>query len=262
MRFMMKRLLPILVAVNVRRHYGILFAMPLAACAAHQDGLGGSTPRYYTQVYQDIGSIYLEPTHTHELALAGLGNLTTADPEFSVIHKDRQFYVSVGEGASETFDIPEDEKSKSWGLLTAEISNLAAERSTFIGQMDPTKRRNLVLDGIANSLDGFSDFYHSNLLAEDRNASIGAAAIKEANGWRLAYVLTDSVAFNAGLRSGDVVIEIDGTATKSLTSDEFIDLVWGKSGSIINLKYLPKGEAKSQSISLARRHHDALVERP
>ncbi|HLY96831.1 MAG TPA: S41 family peptidase, partial [Sideroxyarcus sp.] len=64
--------------------------------------------------------------------------------------------------------------------------------------------------------------------------------------------IEDTPAFNAGVKSGDLIIKLDDTLVKGLTLNDAVKRMRGKPGSTIVLTILRKGESKPLQISVTR----------
>ena len=77
----------------------------------------------------------------------------------------------------------------------------------------------------------------------------------EADGIKIFAVMENSPAEDAGLNSGDIILEIDGTLVKDIGYEGASDMLLGKSGTVVNLKVLRNGEIKE--ISVTRRSFES-----
>jgi carboxyl-terminal processing protease len=70
--------------------------------------------------------------------------------------------------------------------------------------------------------------------------------------------IADSPAERAGIRAGDVILEIDGQSTEGMSLVEAVLLVRGSEGTTVNLLVLHEGESEPELISVVR----AVIEVP
>ncbi len=70
--------------------------------------------------------------------------------------------------------------------------------------------------------------------------------------------IADSPADKAGIRAGDVILEIDGQSTEGMSLVEAVLLVRGPEGTIVNLLVLHEGETEPELVSVIR----AVIEVP
>lgn len=64
--------------------------------------------------------------------------------------------------------------------------------------------------------------------------------------------IDDTPAFNAGVKSEDIILKIDDKATLNMTLDEAVSLMRGKPGTDITLTIVRKGETKPLNIKITR----------
>ena len=64
--------------------------------------------------------------------------------------------------------------------------------------------------------------------------------------------LKGSPALRAGIKSGDLILEIDGTTTRSIRVDEAVDKIRGPKGTTVNLLVLHKSDTDPVKISVTR----------
>jgi carboxyl-terminal processing protease len=64
--------------------------------------------------------------------------------------------------------------------------------------------------------------------------------------------LKDTPSFKAGIKSGDVIVKIDGKDTKNMSVDHAISLIRGKQGTTVNLVIFRKGEKKTRDFAIVR----------
>lgn len=77
----------------------------------------------------------------------------------------------------------------------------------------------------------------------------------ENDGIKIFAVMDDSPAKDAGLESGDVIVEIDGVLVKDVGYDGAADMLLGEAGTVVNLKVLRGGE--TVDISVTRRSFES-----
>ncbi len=64
--------------------------------------------------------------------------------------------------------------------------------------------------------------------------------------------LPDTPAEKAGLKSGDVIVEIDGKKTDDMSIDEAVKLIRGEQGTVVKLNIYRKGDSDFREISVTR----------
>jgi carboxyl-terminal processing protease len=64
--------------------------------------------------------------------------------------------------------------------------------------------------------------------------------------------LKDSPAFRAGVKSGDYILEINGTSTSNLSVDEAVSFIRGPKDTVVEINFLPKNASKPVLRSITR----------
>lgn len=125
----------------------------------------------------------------------------------------------------------------------------------------PVTRAELVqnsIKGMLEQLDPHSAFLAPEDFKELQVSSSGAffgigIEISQENG-RLIVVtpIEDTPAFKAGLKSGDIIIEIDGEPTQEMTLSDAVKKIRGPKGSNVTLTILHKGSQQPKDVVIAR----------
>ncbi|MDR7418848.1 MAG: S41 family peptidase [Armatimonadota bacterium] len=92
------------------------------------------------------------------------------------------------------------------------------------------------------------DFVGVGIVIEDRS---GQVVITE--------VLENSPAGEAGIRSGDVILAVDGIPTAGLSLDQVSQMIRGTEGTPVSLRIQRQGQAESLNISVTRRRIQSRV---
>ena len=113
----------------------------------------------------------------------------------------------------------------------------------FGGEPDAAKMQEAAISGMLETLDDPSTVWIPPRLEKDfdkqlRGSYVGIGAEIEVVDDRLRIIspLEDSPSLDAGVRAGDVVLDIDGTDTLGLTSQECIDLLIGVEGTPVTMQ--------------------------
>lgn len=64
--------------------------------------------------------------------------------------------------------------------------------------------------------------------------------------------LKDSPAMKAGIKAGDIIVEVNGTSTIGLSTDEVVSMIRGPIGVTVNISVLHEGDAKVSKVSIVR----------
>lgn len=130
------------------------------------------------------------------------------------------------------------------------------------------KERNLTVDDMREGLfDGLvgslNDRYAQYFSAEELEAEIadnqgvyygiGAYVSLAENGYPLlSGIMEDTPAERAGLRAGDIVVEVDGLSTYGMSLDEVVSYIKGPEGTVVQLKIYREGEDDYLDIDVTR----------
>ena len=113
---------------------------------------------------------------------------------------------------------------------------------SYVDQIDQAKLQLGAINGMLEALeDPYTQFvppvdradFHKELTGEF--VGIGAEVVIEGGYLTIVSPLEDSPAYNAGIRPGDKVIEIDGESTLNLSIDECISRLTGEPGTPVNI---------------------------
>ncbi len=143
------------------------------------------------------------------------------------------------------------DKTKSTNLPIDELRTFAEVfgkiKSDYVEPIEDKKLINEALNGMLSGLDPHSTFLDKDDfkdLQQGTSGEFGGLGIEV--GMEDGFVLVispieDTPAYNAGLKSGDLIMKLDSTAVKGLTLNEAVKLMRGKPGSSIILQVFRKG---------------------
>jgi carboxyl-terminal processing protease len=161
-------------------------------------------------------------------------------------------FVGVRNSQQTDFDIVE----QAWGIILQEyVEN---------DQIDTEALAQGAVRGMVEALD---DPYTAFLDAESYQLSMGelegsfegiGAYVSVKDEQLIVAPIADSPADKAGIRAGDIVLEIDGQSTEGMSLAEAVLLVRGPEGTTVTLLVLHGGETEPELISIVR----AVIEVP
>jgi carboxyl-terminal processing protease len=143
------------------------------------------------------------------------------------------------------------DKTKSTNLPIDELRTFSEVfgkiKSDYVEPVEDKRLINEALNGMLSGLDPHSTFLDKDSfkdLQQGTSGEFGGLGIEV--GMEDGFVLVispieDTPAYNAGLKSGDLIMKLDSTAVKGLTLNEAVKLMRGKPGSSIILKVFRKG---------------------
>lgn len=136
------------------------------------------------------------------------------------------------------------------GTLTEEELEMLHGVSDFIAknhieEVEAKKLYYAAMKGMLSSLDKHSQFFDPKefkaFMAEmsgDGFVGVGAGLMKkeDGKGQGIAYTMPNSPAAKAGLKTGDVILEVDGVSTLDMKTDAIVEKIRGKDGTKVTLK--------------------------
>jgi len=157
-------------------------------------------------------------------------------------------------------------------LPQAEMEKLLAAyalvKRNYVGQADDKKLFDGAIAGMLGSLDAHSQYMNSDDMRDlDRENSgeyvgIGIEVQLDRDRMRVVSTGADSPAARAGIRAGDVIASIDGTALAGLSSSEVGRRMRGAPGSVVTVGLMQGSgrEGKPHTLRITRAAlHDATV---
>ncbi|MBS0184131.1 MAG: PDZ domain-containing protein [Nitrospira sp.] len=91
---------------------------------------------------------------------------------------------------------------------------------------------------------------------------IGAERVGDPASLYIGRVHREGPAYKAGLRHGDELLSVDGTAVSGKSYEQLVKMVRGEAGSTVKLQIKREGEGSPREISVMRVASDSLARRP
>lgn len=123
------------------------------------------------------------------------------------------------------------DQDKVWGMIQGLAGSLGDPYTVFM----PPSEAEMFQDDISGSFEGVG----MEIAIRNRILTIVAP-------------LKDTPAYNAGLKSGDLVVKIDGTDTKNMSIETAVKLIRGPRGTKVQLTILREGETGPLEIDVVR----------
>jgi carboxyl-terminal processing protease len=198
--------------------------LSLAACAsaapkpeaANKDRLA----EMFAETYRRIEAVHVEPVDAGELALGGLRHLVEADPTVP-----RDSYLAQQNGAAQAG--PQDYDA--WGAMTSESIVALVQHSAALQAMESQEVYDHFMTGIAAQLAAPSEFFPGDSVFTVLQAGItrkfdmGYDLVPD--GVRIARLDPKGELEAQGLRLGDVITHIEGTAIAGLPKVRVFELL-------------------------------------
>ncbi len=131
-------------------------------------------------------------------------------------------------------------------------------KSDYVEDVDDKKLLTEAISGMVSSLDPHSVYLDKKAFREMRETvagkfvGIGIEVGMEDGYIKVVSPIEDSPAFKAGIKAGDLITRIDGTAIKGLTLDEAVKKMRGEPHSKVTLNITRKDEDKPITLTIAR----------
>ena len=140
-------------------------------------------------------------------------------------------------------------------LLSAVFGKI---KSDYVENVSDEKLIREAINGMVRGLDPHSDFLDADAFRElqvSTQGKFGGLGIEvgvEDGVVRVVSPIEDTPAFRAGIKSGDLIVKIDETATRGMPLNKAVELMRGKPGTPITLTILRKDAESLLSFALVR----------
>ncbi len=121
-------------------------------------------------------------------------------------------------------------------------------RTHYVESVDDQKLIENALNGMLSALDPHStymnekEFQDLKIMTTGEFGGIGVEIVPEHGVLKVITPIDDTPAFNAGIESGDYIIEIDDTPIMGMPSNEAVEKMRGLPGSLLKLKIIREGK--------------------
>ncbi|MET1028986.1 MAG: S41 family peptidase [Dongiaceae bacterium] len=217
------------------------------------------TRTMFERGFEDIEAVYITPPDLPRLALAGMQQLTSLDPEIAAVRIEDRVNLSVHQQTVDSFAVSPDFDAEKWGKLTARFTEEAINDSEKLSAMPPEKIYETMFTGIVSKLDPFSRYSSAEVARENRAArdgfgGIGVRISVEDNTVRIISVMHYTPAERMGLKRDDVVLSIDGKSVDGLSQNDVVNRLRGPVDSSVTLTVKRAEDAEPIAITLLRAH--------
>lgn len=240
--------------MNIDRYIGylqkaaaIVFVALLSGCAAPKTET--AKPGFPVDLAQDtletgfrqISERYIEKISVRDLAIEGLRGLTTIEPSLKVEQNGDRVAIWSDYIGKRIYPAPAMGNSEAWARLTVRSLVDLRARSPEFRDSQAEQLYEAIFDGSLSLLDEFSRYSSAKQAAENRAkrsgfGGIGIQFFPIKTGFRITKVFTDTPAAIAGLRKGDVIVEIDGRPIRNVKRKVIRDWLRGAIGALVDIK--------------------------
>lgn len=147
--------------------------------------------------------------------------------------------------------------------LSLFIDVMQAVEQHYVHELSPEERRKFIENAVQAALHGLDD--HSSFfnpkeyrqfekISRGSFGGIGVQISINRDTKRLVIVspIVGTPAYQAGLKPGDEIEEIDGVSTVGMTSEDAVERITGQPGTTIRLKIRHRGASRSREVKLTR----------
>jgi carboxyl-terminal processing protease len=128
----------------------------------------------------------------------------------------------------------------------------------YVDKPDETKLVRSAINGMLSGLDPHSSYMdpkgYQDMQVQTRGefGGLGVEVTTEDGVMKVVSPIDDSPAAKAGILSGDVILEVDGTSTDGLTLEQLVEKMRGRADSEVRLKISRKGQSEPLVFNLTR----------
>ena len=150
---------------------------------------------------------------------------------------------------------PYEDLNSGWDRFGEVLSHIV---ENYYADIENAEIMQAAIEGMVNHLDSHSQFYDEEGLRKLRQDTTGKYAglgitIAIKDGFPIIIsTMEDTPAWRAGIRSGDLIVSIEGLETKNMSLDEIVHELRGDPGSVVNLSLVSRIGAPERSMSIKR----------
>ena len=173
------------------------------------------------------------------------------------------FTVSAIVGADETEPKTaerQSQKDDDYALMKVFVDTFDQVQRNYVKDVDRRELLQAAIEGMMSKLDPYSSYISPDEMARFSEAvdqefgGIGIQVHKDEPSDRLTVMspLPGTPAYRAGIRAGDIIMDINGKSTKGITIDMAVKLLKGKPGAEVKIGVRHVGEGKIEHVSVVR----------
>ena len=234
----------------------------LAACGSESTAPNSATGELFARGVEQITDLYIEPISGQRLVVVGAKSLPRLDPRLGVAIgsevRDRDQLTLTYDGLLvANFNVPADIDANAAGDVVARLIEAAKKASGRVAALPEDQIDRAVFDGMTGALDRFSryaspDEARDQRAARDGFGGIGVTLETANDDFSITAVSENSPAERAGLKAGDKIVAINGTAVAGHQPGDIIHLLRGPIGSIVELTIQSPGSSGTREFKIER----------
>jgi carboxyl-terminal processing protease len=222
----------------------------------------GEALSLYGEVLRKVESHYVQSPNWRRIVACGADSLDVAmtDSTFIAAHLENVSAERIAGFRQQLRERLAARQVRSRGEAVDAATEIAALAERYVGISQPTAILEYAC-GASGRLDDYSTYLTSGQLTDvyaqiDGNfVGLGVELKADGDSLLIVDVISGSPAANAGIRSSDRVLEVDGRRTKGLSTDEAADLLQGAEGSAADLLVSAPGQSPRR-LRVLRQHVD------
>jgi carboxyl-terminal processing protease len=238
-----------------------LFGVAIVGCASGRSEPDPSSlsRQMFEAGFEDIDAVYIDKPDIGGLALAGMQQLSTIDADVAARRTGDRVELLLKNQIAYSRTVDSDFDPEDWGGLTADVLGQAAEDSEKIRTAPTEKIYEAMFSGVVGKLDQFSRYAgaqnaRENRAARDGFGGIGVRISVEDDQVRVISVMHYTPAERMGLKTDDVILEIDGETTKGLNQQQVVDRLRGPVDSKVEITVKRADKGDPFPLSITRAH--------
>jgi carboxyl-terminal processing protease len=242
----------------------ILLGLGLAACGMQREqreDFSAITEEVIGAGYLHISERYVDSVPMSEVAVAGMEGVEKIDPKLHVMLENRDVELTEGDDrVVKDFPIPKNEDPDDWADLTTRVVETARAVSPAVHDTSLEGIYEVVFDSALAKLDRYSRYAPAAVAREQRAqrdgfGGIGITIKLDGDDVHVVSVIDESPASKNGVVADDVILEIDGRATKGSALADVVERLRGPIGSTVKVKFAAAKGREARELSF----HRALV---
>ncbi len=208
--------------------------------------------------YEAIVEKFIREVTVAEVAVDGLNGLGSLDPALVVSRDGDSVDLWTTDRRLARLAAPPDDDVGGWARLTVDAVAAARDGSPAIAEADSETLYEALFDSALSQLDVHSRYAGAEEAREHRSRREGFGGIgirfrRSGPLVRIIGVMPNSPADLAGLRVGDLILDIDGQGTAMLDRHDVVERLRGPINSRLSLRVRPETGGPPRTVAMVRR---------
>ena len=214
----------------------------VVGCTVPSERLDGdaSEARVFSVALRNITERYIDPVDPGEAMTEGLAQLASIDDRLAIVARNGAVAITFSGNLIAEYHAPGKDRIGEWAALSAAILRDARSASDSIVVTSQDDIYRSVFSGLVKKLDRYSRYLtpedaQRSRATRDGYGGIGVTIDATDGEFFIRGVLEDQPAAEAGLKTNDRIVEIDGKKVRGLALKEVQELLRGDIGDIVRL---------------------------